>query len=119
MVIATPNGDLRVAVQELTVEIAVLTERLEASKDALKVQASEYARRLMELNNAHERAERVLGTYVTRESFEQTIRELEGWRRAVDGDRASSSGRNSTYTSVIAIVFALAAVAAQVWGAIH
>ena len=64
------NGD-RAAVQELTTEVAVLTERLhshtEASNKALALQAKEYERRLEEANNAISRADRLANTYVTRE----------------------------------------------------
>ena len=69
------NGDPRV--HELMVDVAVLKTRLEEANKALERQASEYERRLGELNQSHDQAERVLATYLTRESFEQTLKILE------------------------------------------
>lgn len=106
----TGNGDLRVTVQQLTVDVAVLEERLRASKDALANQATEYARRLAELNQAHDRAERVLSTYITRDLFDQTVREWSEWRRAVDAERATNSGRNSTFAAIGAAVLAVSSL---------
>jgi len=56
--------------------------------DALKLQASEYERRLMDLNHAHEQAREVLHTYATRDSvdqrFEAKAKEFQAYKDATD-----------------------------------
>lgn len=116
---ATRNGDLHAQVQELTTDIAVLEERLKGEKTAKELQAEEYKRRLNELNQAHERAEKVLSTYITRELFDQTMKEFIDWRRVIDAQHTSSTARTASHTSIIAILFALASIATQLWNAFH
>lgn len=67
---------------DLRIELARLDERLKAvidendrahaaTKYALELQAHEYERRLMDLNHAHAEAQRVLSTYLPRETAER------------------------------------------------
>jgi hypothetical protein len=47
--------------------------RLEATAEALRLQAAEYERRLATLNHAHEQAVEVQNTYVTQEKYEDKL----------------------------------------------
>jgi hypothetical protein len=51
-------------------KIAVLEERLEGSKDALRLQAAEYERRLDMLNGEAERLRQMQTTYVEKSVYE-------------------------------------------------
>ncbi len=103
------GGDPRV--QELLVDVAVLKTRLDEAHRALERQAAEYARRLGELNQSHERAERVLTTYLPREAFEP-------WKAGVDEFIYANRGRNSLWPQIITTVLAVTAIAVSIWGAI-
>jgi hypothetical protein len=70
----------------LEVRVARLEERGRADKDARKLQASEYQRRLSELNHAHEEARRVLGTYLPRETWEAWLKEEAARREKADAE---------------------------------
>lgn len=62
-------------IRQLELHVARLQEQLSASREALRLQASEYERRLDVLNHAHEEARQVLNTYVPREAFESYVKE--------------------------------------------
>ena len=117
------NGDLRVTVQELTVEVAVLRERLHEHKltasKALELQAKEYERRLDDLNHAHQQARETLQTYLPREIHDKEMRDLSIWQRSVDTDRASNQGRTSAVTTILAILLSVVSIIAVAWNAIH
>ena len=114
-----PNGDTRAAVQELTTEVAVLTERLHAHKEsannALKLQAKEYERRLDELNHVLAREREKDKSYMPREIIEKWMEHIDIWRREVDSDRSTNASRNSTYTSIIAALLAIVSIAVSGW----
>ena len=114
-----PNGDTRAAVQELTTEVAVLTERLHAHKEAankaLNLQAKEYERRLDELNHVLAREREKDKSYMPREIIEKWMEHIDIWRREVDVDRATNASRNSTYTSVLAVLLAIVSIAVSGW----
>ncbi len=105
----TTNGDPRV--QELMVDVAVLKTRLEEANRALERQAGEYERRLGQLNDSHDRAERVLSTYLTRESFDN-------WKTGVDEFIFLNRGRSGLWLQVITTILAISAVAVSLWGII-
>ena len=71
---------------------ASLRERFETSvatvNEARHHQAEEYKRRLEELNNAHERAEKVQASFVTREAWELDIKERRTTLERVEKDIA-------------------------------
>lgn len=46
------------------IKVAILEEKIQASKDNLKLQATEYERRLSELNHEAERLRKMQETYV-------------------------------------------------------
>lgn len=54
-----------------------LDDRFEVVADALELQAKEYARRLDELNHAHQEALRVQHTYVTADKYEDKLKSEE------------------------------------------
>lgn len=70
-----PSRD-RAEVQELMVEIAVLKTRLTESEKAMSLQASEYARRLDELNHSHANMNNDRAKYVTRDLHDQLYQEM-------------------------------------------
>ncbi len=56
------------------IHLAVLEERVEQMDKAIKLQASEYERRLNALNHAHEKAVEVQHTYVTQDKYEDKLK---------------------------------------------
>ena len=115
MSLPNDNGHLRASVQTLMVEVAVLKSQLVDSRSALDTQAKEYERRLNELNQSHERAERVLGTYITRERYERWTQDFEVWRRKVEADLANNQGGRSMLVSVFAATLAIGTLIASLW----
>lgn len=69
----------------ITVVETLLTER---EKQAARDRA-EYERRLDSLNHAHAEAQRVLGTYLPRETWEQWLKEEQKRRELIDADVSS------------------------------
>lgn len=111
------NGD-RTIIQELLVEVAVLNIKVEERDKALKVQASEYERRLDDLNHAHAEAQRVLNTYLPREIHEKSQTEFRLWQTSVDKEMDQNRGRNSTFTSIAAAALSIAAIGLGLWNAV-
>lgn len=132
------DSDLHAQIQELSVEVAVLKTRLGASESALSLQAKEYERRLESLNSAHQQAEKVQHTYVTREMHDQLYAEMVRRLETVDkanngfvtraefdrvkddvtqiGQTASTlSTKNATLAAVFAAALALANLAFVMW----
>ena len=62
--------------------------QLELRDQALQVQAREYERRLEALNHAHEEAQRVLNTYLPRETWEAWLKEEQKRREKIDAEVA-------------------------------
>jgi len=58
----------------IEIHLAVLDERICQMQKALKLQAVEYERRLMDLNHAHEKAIAVQHTYVTQDKYEDALK---------------------------------------------
>jgi hypothetical protein len=108
------NGELRHTIQRLDKEVAVLQTRVEEKDKALKLQALEYERRLEYLNQSHERAEKILGTYATRETLDRIQSETEQWRRTVDLKLASNEGAKAMLASVVSGLIAIAAFVASI-----
>lgn len=105
--------------QALRTAIAVIDNKLAEREKALRIQASEYERRLDALNHSFQEARTVQQTYVPREVYERAHDVLVQWRSRVDDELATTRGRNSTLISVISIVLALAAVIVSGWRVIH
>lgn len=101
-------GHLRLLIE------TVLSER----GKTLELQALEYQRRLGELNQAHERAERAVQLTVPRDLFEQHVAETAKWRETVNQEfaaiRGASSGSAKRFTIVTTIMF-LAFAAMTIW----
>src|SRR5688500_2976010 len=88
----------------LEIAFARLEEKVKAMENAQKLQAKEYARRLNELNHAHEQAREVLGTYLPRETWEAWTKD-EGIRREkLDDELADiSSQANAAQVAAVAV----------------
>ena len=82
--------------------------QLELRDQALQVQAREYERRLEALNHAHQEAQRVLNTYLPRETWEAWLKEEQKRREKIDAEVA---GLRSQVSNMLAE--ARAAVAAN------
>jgi hypothetical protein len=76
-------------------DLAILTERLDGIRElllalreedgkALRHQFDEYQRRLLELNNAHERAEKAQAISVSQEKFDDHAKQAEATRVAAE-----------------------------------
>ena len=99
------------------VEVAVLKARIDEKDRALSIQAKEYERRLEDLNNAHARAERVLGTYVPREILiaevsilNKKIETLMEYRQNTIGRFGAISDIWGWFVGIIGIVVAFLAI---------
>ena len=79
----------------LCVKIVRLEERMAAIDKALVLQAAEYSRRLDGLNHAHEEARAVLNTYMTRETWDNNLKEHDLWREKVDASLARQPEPNA------------------------
>jgi hypothetical protein len=110
------NVDQRL--HELIVDVAVLKTRMDESVINRDRQAIENERRLYELNQSQDRADRVLATYITRDSFEQTVGEWTAWRRVVDSELSISRGRSTGLEKGWGWIIGFVTVAAAVAGAI-
>lgn len=73
-------------------KIAVLEERIQGLREAISLQAAEYARRLDELNHAHARATEDKGKFITGELFYSKWDEMVKWRSEMDNWRARVIG---------------------------
>lgn len=80
---------------------------LEERSKALDLQASEYSRRLDELNHAHERAEKERGTFLRQDTFNEA-QKAEGLARELAAqqtfDRLASLERFRAQASVLGVV---------------
>lgn len=67
-------------ISDLLVRIAVLEERLKAMGEALRLQAKEYERRLLDLNHAHEKQVEDQRTYVSLDKYEGFEEKMNSWQ---------------------------------------
>lgn len=95
-------ADLKQQIADLDKEIAVLRTKLCAGDEARKLQASEYERRLTELNHAHKQQLDRNAEYISREAWELYRAELEKWRREVDAWRWISIGAGASGGGLVA-----------------
>lgn len=84
-----------------------LEERLDAMDKALDIQTKEVARRLLDLNHAHERAKELQNTYVPRELYEKMIEEWLKWRSSVDLALARAAERKAVFAAMAVSLVAL------------
>jgi len=80
-------------VHQLDVRISVLDERVDNVVKAIELQAFEYGRRLDELNHAHSQQQSNQATYVSREVFENFVKDISTWREQTNVTLSSSDGR--------------------------
>ena len=101
----------------LHTRIAVLEERVrgqielrEQDAKERERQATEYARRLQELNHAHDQAVERNATFISREIFEAAFNQWDIWRRGVDKEMSEVRGKATGYAAYTAVLLALAAL---------
>jgi FtsZ-binding cell division protein ZapB len=68
----------------LALEIKHLRELLQVKEEALKLQATEYERRLASLNHEAEQLKSMQNTYIPREVFDRTVESMTGRIGAVE-----------------------------------
>ena len=102
----------------LHTRIAVLEERVrgqielrEQDAKERERQAAEYARRLQELNHAHDQAVERNATFISREIFEAAFNQWDIWRRGVDKEMSEVRGKATGYVAYTAVLLALASLA--------
>jgi hypothetical protein len=61
--------------------------------EAIKLQAFEYGRRLDELNHSHAQQQANQATYVSRELFENFVKDLSTWREQTNVTLSARDGR--------------------------
>lgn len=77
------------------------------NEEQLRKQATEYERRLSDLNHAHAEAQRVLNTYLPRESYDVQHKELILRVEKLERNESNMAGRFATWGVVFTIVVAL------------
>lgn len=85
-----------------------LVDRITLEKTrALELQGVEYARRLEELNNAHERAEKAVSATVPRERYENFLIGYNEWKDEVSKSIAKAQGVTNANARFFAIVVSI------------
>ncbi len=74
------------------VKIAILETEVDNLREAIRLQANEYERRLTELNHAHARATDDRNKFVTTDLFYSKQDELSKWRNELDQWRSRIMG---------------------------
>lgn len=106
--------------ESVEIRLARIEERLTAMSEALKLQAKEYERRLMDLNHAHDKQVADQATYVTGDTFHGFIKEMQALQRSVDSQFAELKGgvagaaktRSATHQSWVLVLMGLGVVVA-------
>ena len=75
--------------------------------EALQLQGREYERRLTDLNHAHAEAQRVLGTYITRNEYQIGVKDYDTWKNGIDKTLANMAGRSAAYGLAFGTVITL------------
>lgn len=88
--------------------------RFDLEEKARLIQAIEYERRLLELNNAHARAEQILNTYVTEEVYNSNHEDLRKRLDKVEKDQAEQTGRYAAVGLLVTIGLLITTVAVNV-----
>ena len=88
--------DVLVSRRELELRLVALRELLDARESAfakaLELQAAEYARRMNELNHAHQQAQENWARSLPRETFANHLGEWDKWRTEVNNSISSFRG---------------------------
>lgn len=112
--------------ERLKAETRVLQTLLDGIEQARILQASEYARRLNDLNNSHERLDRIVSEVPSRDAFDtylhthnvehQRIREQDDvWKRLVNKTLDEQRGANNRTAMLITIGLAVFSIALRLW----
>jgi len=95
-------------VAELTERVNQLSTRInreeESRRRELDLQAAEYARRLSELNAAHERAADDRSNFYTKDSWVVFDTELRRWRDSINAELAETRGAARTWAVAMGVV---------------
>jgi hypothetical protein len=102
--------------QRITMLAEAHTREHELLDRALAIQAREYERRLDELNHSHAEARRVLATYITRDLYESSQKDLTVWKSNIDKAIANMAGRNAAYGIALGAAVTVITVAINVVG---
>lgn len=105
-----PSDRALVEIQELTVKIAVLEERIRGREEALQLQASEYERRLDDLNHEHDKNKERNAEFVRREQYDATLNSLTVWRRTVDDWIAEARGSRTAFVATASATLSVLAI---------
>lgn len=99
--------------------LQVLIETVLAERQRqLELQGLEYHRRLSELNNAHERAERAVQATVPRDLFDAFVSENNKWKENVAAELATNRGAAAAsvrFFTVTTILLSLGFTALTIW----
>jgi hypothetical protein len=108
-----PTAEGRLSKLETKVDMLdrLFHERIEAVDRAIVLQAREYARRLEELNHAHQNAVQDRAGYLQREVWEANRKELEVWKTNVTSEMAVTRGKAIGWSAAIALTALLVALA--------
>ena len=81
---------------------------------ALRLQASEYERRLEALNNEYGRARDTLNTYLPREKFDTFILNNDVWKGSIDRQNSEAKGASARNMTILTIGLSLFSVAVNI-----
>lgn len=88
-------------------KIAVLKVKIKTLKQAIKLQAKEYERRLQGLNHEAEQLKDMQSTYLPRAEFSITNEEIKKELKTLTAFRDNSTGKNSIISGVVAAVVSI------------
>ena len=91
-----------------------LETRLDENDRALVIQTTEFLRRLLELNHAHEKQLEDRQEFVKQAVYAADRANLEKWRDLVNATLAASAGRSSAYAVLAGSIIAIIGIAAGV-----
>jgi signal recognition particle GTPase len=84
-----------------------LEQRLLASDVALQLQTKELARRLEDLNHAHQKSIEDRREFLLKETFDISLKEVRSWREQVTITLAEHKGKSSTLAAIYAVAASL------------
>jgi hypothetical protein len=97
--------DYQVSRKSLRLRLTKLEERAKSERRALKMQAKEYERRLLDLNHAHEKQVTDQATYISEDKFIGWQGEVNAWRDRVTKTLSELEGRSGGIGSARQLMF--------------
>jgi hypothetical protein len=92
---------------DLTLKVAVLEERIANANRALEKQATEYERRLGEVNHHLAVAKEKDREYLPRSVYEKSEDEHDTWRRTVSTRLDTMAGRDASKAAMLALTLSI------------